>query len=217
MITLALRSLALFTLLASTALLSAQSDARAKTLLDEVYNKINGYKNISLEFKYVLENKEADLYQETKGDMTVMGDLYRVDVFGSQQLYDGEKVYTIVPENEEVLIENMGESDATITPSKMLTFYREGYDAKWDILQDMQGRKIQFIKLIPQDPSSDLRDILLGVDVTTKNVYRVIEHGKENTQTTITVLSLKVNQDLPSNMFRFNRSKYESEGYYIDE
>jgi outer membrane lipoprotein-sorting protein len=203
--------------MASTALLSAQSDARAKTLLDEVYNKINGYKNISLEFKYVLENKEADLYQETKGDMTVMGDLYRVNVFGSQQLYDGKKVYTIVPENEEVLVENMGESDATITPSKMLTFYREGYDAKWDILQNMQGRKIQFVKLIPQDAASDLKNILLGVDVATKNVYRVIEQGKENTKTTITVLSLKVNQDLPSNMFSFNRSKYESEGYYIDE
>ena len=43
---------------------------------------------------------------------------------GAQQLYDGNKVYTVVPENEEVTIEDKSDDENAITPSKMLTFYR---------------------------------------------------------------------------------------------
>jgi hypothetical protein len=41
-----------------------------------------------------------------------------------------------------------------ITPSKMLTFFNSGYKYSMDILQDVRGRKIQYIKLIP----SNLKD-----------------------------------------------------------
>ena len=70
-----------------------------------------------------------------------------VNLFGAKQLFDGTKVYTIVPDNEEVTIESPSEGENTVTPSKMLTFYKEGHTYEWDILQNVQGRKIQFVKL----------------------------------------------------------------------
>jgi hypothetical protein len=39
--------------------------------------------------------------------------------------------------------------DNAITPAKMLTFFNNGYKYYWDILQDVKGRKIQYIKLVP--------------------------------------------------------------------
>ncbi|MFW2376831.1 MAG: LolA family protein, partial [Cellulophaga baltica] len=89
---------ALFT----SALSMAQSSAKAKTLLDDVYNKVKSYDNIYVDFKYALNNKEANINQETRGDVTMKGDKYLFNYLGSQQLFDGSKVYTIVPENEEV-------------------------------------------------------------------------------------------------------------------
>jgi hypothetical protein len=58
----------------------------------------------------------------------------------------------------------------------MLTFFNSGYKYSMDILQDVRGRKIQYIKLIP----SNLKDqeILLGIDVQTKHIYNLIEMGK---------------------------------------
>lgn len=204
-------------LLLGTHGLSAQSDARATALLDDVYNNIQSYKDLQMEFKYVLENKEADLYEESKGNMTVKGDLYKVDLLGAQQLFDGKKVYTITPDNQEVIVQTADDSEGFVTPSRMLTFYREGHTANWDILQDIQGRKIQYIKLTSGNSGTDLKYILLGVDVATKNVYRIIEVGNDNTKTTITVQSLKADQNLSDNYFAFDREKYLKEGYYIDE
>ena len=196
-------------------MLSAQGADKAKALLDEVYNKVSGYDNIQVDFKYSLQNNEANINQETRGDVTLEGNKYLFNYLGSQQIYDGAKVYTIVPENEEVTIEDRTEDDNTITPSKMLTFYRDGHSYQWDILQNVQGRKIQFVKLIPIDTDSEIASILLGVDVETKHIYKLIETGKNGTMTTITVNSFKTNQPISETLFTFDESKYQEAGYYI--
>ncbi|MEM9078656.1 MAG: outer membrane lipoprotein carrier protein LolA [Bacteroidota bacterium] len=193
----------------------SQNSSKAKALLDEVYNKVTHYDNIFVDFKYSLENTEANTKSETRGNATLMGDKYLVDLFGSKQLYDGKKVYTVVPDNEEVTIEDKSEDENTITPSKMLTFYKEGHTYQWDILQNVQGRKIQYVKLIPIDTNSQITSILLGIDAETKHIYKLIETGENGTKTTITVNSFKTNQALSSTLFTFDEKKYEDEGYYI--
>lgn len=207
--------LTLFSLMALVPMVQAQNADKAKALLDEVYNKVKGYDNIYVEFKYALHNEEANINQETRGDVTIQGNKYLFNYLGSQQLYDGKKVYTIVPENEEVTIENKSEDSNTITPSKMLTFYRQGHNYAWDILQNVQGRKIQFVKLTPIDSNAEYKNILLGIDVETKHIYKLIETGKNGTKTTITVNSFKTNQPLSKTLFTFDEAKYKKEGYYI--
>ena len=194
---------------------NAQNSEKAKALLDDVYNKVQGYDNIFIDFKYVLNNKEAGINDETRGNVTMQGDKYLANFFGAQQLFDGSKVYTIVPENEEVTIEDKSNDEDTVTPSKMLTFYREGHTYKWDILQNVQGKKIQFIKLTPIDTNTEIKSILLGIDAETKHIYKVIETGKNGTMTTITVNSFKTNQTLSKTLFTFDENKYKDEGYYI--
>lgn len=195
--------------------LHAQGSDKAKALLDDVYNKVKGYDNIQVDFKYSLRNAEAGIDQDTRGDVTMSGDKYLFNYLGSQQLFDGAKVYTVVPENEEVTIEDKSDDENTITPSKMLTFYKKGHRYDWDILQNVNGRKIQFVKLTPIDSHSEIKSILLGIDAQTKNIYKLIETGKNGTTTTITVNSFKTDQALPKGLFSFNEKKYKDEGYYI--
>ncbi len=192
-----------------------QSSSKAKALLEEVYDKATSYDNIYIDFTSTLENAEANIKQETNGNVTISGDKYALDYLGAQQLNDGKKVYTIVPENEEVTIEDVTEDDNNVTPSKMLTFYRTGHNYEWDILQSVGGRKIQYVKLTPIDSNTEINSILLGIDTQTKHIYRLIQTGKNSTKTTITVNSFKTNQSLPNSLFTFNAKKYEDKGYYI--
>ena len=210
-----IRTLFFVTLLLSLSQAKAQNSQKAKALLDEVYNKVKSYDNIQVDFKYELDNKEADIHQETRGDVTLQGDKYLFNYMGSQQLYDGKKVYSIVPENEEVTIEDKSQDENTITPSDMLTFYRDGHTYEWDILQNVQGRKIQYVKLTPIDSHSEIKAILLGIDVETKHIYKLIQTGKNDTKTTITVNSFKTNQPLSKTLFTFDEAKYKDMGYYI--
>ncbi|WP_343486823.1 outer membrane lipoprotein carrier protein LolA [Allomuricauda sp. d1] len=211
------RTLALLTLFVLAFSMQAQNEQKAKALLDEVYNKVKGYDNIYIDFKYALENTEANTKSETRGDVTIKGEKYRANLFGSTQLYDGSKIYTIVPDNEEVTIDDRSEDSNTVTPSKMLTFYRSGHNYEWDITQNVQGRKIQYVKLIPIDTNTEIKSILLGIDAETKHIYKLIETGQNGTKTTITVNTFKTDQPLSETLFTFDRAKYKSDGYYIIE
>ena len=191
-------------------------DKKAKELLDQVTAKIKSYNNITLDFKYSLTNIKENINKESKGNVIIEDNKYVLNFMGVTKIYDGKKSYTVVPEDEEVTVSSMNEKeDNAITPSKMLTFFNNGYKYYWDILQDVKGRKIQYIKLIPVNAKDQRKEILLGIDSQTKNIYNVIEMGKNGTRTTLTVNSFKTNQPLSKNQFTFVASKYHN--YYINK
>lgn len=191
-------------------------DKKAKALLDEVTAKVKTYENIVIDFKYSLNNAKENINQESKGNVTMKGNQYVLNLMGVTKLFDGKKIYTINPEDEEISISKFNEKDENaVTPSKMLTFFNSGYKFSWDILQDVKGRKIQFIKLIPINAKDQRKEILLGIDTQTKNIYNLIEVGKNGTKTTIIVNSFKTNQTLSKNQFTFVESKYPK--YYINK
>jgi len=206
-------SVALLLLVSFTA--TAQ-DKKAKELLDQVTTKIKSYNNITIDFKYSLTNLKENINKESKGNVIIQGNKYVLNFMGVTKIFDGKKSYTIVPEDEEVTISSNNDADEkAITPSKMLTFFNSGYKYVWDILQDVKGRKIQYIKLTPTNPKDQRKEVLLGIDSQTKNIYNVIEIGKNGSRTTLTVNSFKTNQPLSKNQFTFAASKYPN--YYINK
>lgn len=211
-----MRYLTLFILLFTSLFTQAQDAQKAKKLLDEVSAKIKSYDNISLEFRYSVTNLQEQFSQDSRGDLTVQGDKYVFNFMGTTEIFDGKKKYTIIPEDEEVSIENFDpKKDKNFTPSKMLTFFNSGYSYAWDKLLLLSGKKVQFIKLKPLDPKDERKEILLGVDNVTKNIYQLIETRKDGTRTELTVTSLKTNQPISKNHFTFAESKYPN--YYINK
>ena len=209
-----MKKLLVLFLLASSTIFAQDNDA--KNLLNEVSAKAKGYENIAIDFKYVLENTEENIKQETKGDVVMQGENYRLNILGITRIFDGTTIYSISPEDEEVTVSKGSDQDeSTITPSKMLSFYKEGFTYKMDIIQDVSGRKIQYVKLIPIDSNSEIKYVLLGVDTKTKHIYRLIEVGKNGTKTTLTVNSFKTNEPLSKSLFTFDKTKYKD--YYINK
>ncbi len=204
-----------FVFLLGLSTLQAQNSQKAKALLDDVSKKVKSYDNIMIDFKYALNNQKENINQESKGNVTLKGNLYNLNFMGVSKIFDGKKIYTIVPEDEEISISKYDEDDKdAITPNKMLTFFNSGYKYNWDILQNIKGRKIQYVKLVPISSRDKRKEILIGVDVQTKNIYNLIEIGKNGTRTTLTVNSFKTNQPLSKNHFTFTESKYPD--YYIN-
>ena len=189
-----------------------------KKLLNEVAAKVKSYDNIKIDFKYNLNNAKEGINQDTRGDVTLNGDKYVLNMLGTTTMFDGKNIYTVVPEDEEVTISRYNPAeDKQITPSKMLTFYEKGYTYKMDITQNIKGRKIQFVKLIPIDSNAEIKDILLGIDAQTKHIYKLIQTDANGTKYTLTVNSFKTNQPISTAMFTFDEAKYKKDGYYINK
>ena len=193
----------------------AQSSQKAEKLLNEVSSKVKNYENMVIEFKYALENQAENVSQETRGDVSIDGEKYVLNLMGTTQMFDGKKIYTIIPEDEEINISNYVEEDNnSITPSKMFSFYEEGYNYEMDITQNVKGREIQYVKLTPKDSNAEIKNILLGIDKQTKHIYNLIQTQDNGTKVTITVKSFKTDQPLAKNLFTFNEDRYSD--YYIN-
>lgn len=197
--------------------LRAQNDPEAGKWLDEASSAMSGYETISMDFDYVLNNQAEDVSQELTGSLMLKGEKYVVNLFGSTQIFDGSKTYTIIPENEEVNISDADlDPENTFTPSKFYTFYKSGYTYAMDELKNGDGKKIQFVRLTPIDSDSEVASILVGIEVSTKHIYQVIEIGNNETRTTLTARNMRTDENIGDSAFAFDEKKYTDMNYLIN-
>tara|TARA_B100000508_G_C11424012_1_gene259856 strand:- start:172 stop:825 length:654 start_codon:yes stop_codon:yes gene_type:complete len=193
----------------------SQNSNEAKALLDEVAEKVENYNNIFIEFNHKFDNSDADVHQETRGNVTLKDDLYRLNYMGTEQIFDGKKTYLIVHEDEEVIIQNGGaDNEETLTPSKMFSFYKNGYTYAFGDLKNIKGIKIQYVKLTPINSNSEITNVLVGIDVKTKHIYNIIETGNNSTITTLEIRTFKTNQPISEKLFIFDTAKYRDQKKY---
>ena len=197
----------------------SQDNLDAESLLNKVSDNIKSYENIYINYAYTLKNLEEDISQTNNGSFVTENDNWRFEMLGVTRIFDGNKLYSISPDDEEVTISSQDpEDETTITPNKMLYFYEDGYYFEMDesrLIGNGQFRKkIQYVKLVPKDSEAEIKYILLGIDTEFNQIYEVIETGKNETVTTISIVDFEFNLPLDANLFVFDKDKYKD--YYMN-
>jgi outer membrane lipoprotein-sorting protein len=212
----------LFLSLLIPTVLFSQSDEEAKYLLDEVSTKMGSYENMYIGFSQTLSNEDAGIKEgdepPIRGEINLQGEKYSLNYLGNQFIYDGKKLHIINHDEKEISITNsdLSGDDGFIYPSKLLTFYKEGYTLQMGKQQNIKGRNIQFVTLSPIDSNSEIVKVELAIDAKTKHIYKLIQTGANASKTTFTITEFKRNEDLSKSFFTFNKSKYLSKNYTID-
>ncbi len=212
----------LFLSLFITTITFSQDAEKAKSLLDEVSEKMGAYKNMYIGFSQTLSNEDAGIKEgdepPIRGVINLQGEKYNLDYLGNKFIYDGKKLYVINNEEKEISVTdgNLDDTDGFIYPSKLLTFYKEGYNFEMGKLKNMNGRKIQFVTLNPIDSNSEIIKVELGIDAKTKHIYKLIQTGSNTSKTTFTINKFKSNQTISDKLFSFDKEKYLKLKYFID-
>ena len=208
-------------LMINTSVISQQKD-EARLLLDKVSTTMKTYNNMILDFSTSLMNEEAGINEDdelpTRGSITLQGEMYNLNYLGNNFIFNGIKLYVINHDEKEVMIndQDLEEEDGVIYPSRILTFYKEGYNYKMSLIKLINGRKIQFIELTPIDTDSEILKVNLGIDLKTNHIYKLIQFGDNGTKTTLTIDQFKSNQKISDELFQFDQNSYEKLGYLID-
>tara|TARA_Y200000002_G_scaffold124073_1_gene101803 strand:- start:422 stop:1075 length:654 start_codon:yes stop_codon:yes gene_type:complete len=197
----------------------SQVNTDAQKLLNKVSENIKSYDNIYINYAYTLNNLEEDINYTNRGSFITENDNWRFEMLGITRIFDGDRLYTISPDDEEVTISSQNpEDETTITPNKMLYFYEEGYYFEMGNVKYIGNanfrKKIQYVKLIPMDSDADIKYIDLGIDTEFNQIYEVVETGKNETITTISIIDFEFNVSLNEKLFVFDSAKYE--GYYMN-
>jgi len=203
--------------------IAGQSSEGAKLLLDAVATKMEGYENMEIKFRQTLVNEDAGIYDGDEppivGEIILQKEKYNLKYLGNTFLFNGFTMYVINEEEKEVTVSkgDIDGEDGFIYPSKLATFYKEGYTYKMGEIRKKNGLNLQFIDLFPIDSASNIIKITLAIDVKTTHIYQLIQTGENGSKTTFTINTLKPNQKLPEKIFSLDTQKYSEEnGYTID-
>jgi len=202
-----------FTLLIINGVTKAQNSG--EQYLDRVYKRVSEAPAIQISFSYRLQNKEAGVNQTTEGELYLSGIQYHLTLFETTQLFDGEKTYTIIPDNEEVMISTYSpNNEGGLDPSSLFSFYKDGYRIE---LKETTSENQAFIQLIPIDSSSEISEIIAQVDLNTDQLISLSQIGLNETQTILVVESYQeLTAKIPAKT-SFNRAYYEGLGFYFIE
>ena len=162
------------------ALAQISSDPAAKILLDEVSAATDAHEAIHIVFEYHLNNRAENIQENTSGELTLKKNQYILSFMGMQQISDGENVWTIMEDDEEVQISEIDLDDENaITPSNLLKMYEDGFIYQ---MAEKVGN-LQTIELLPENPDDvDYIKIHLLVDTQLKQIKNLKQFGKNSTE-----------------------------------
>lgn len=201
-------------LFAGTVQVAAQKiDSKSKQILDAVTSNYNSKKNSY--FKFTFGSGVNGKVQKTEpGIYYVEGSKYKLKIMGTEQIYDGNKIYNINAEDNEITIAKPNANSQMFSPINYLNNYRKDFNVSYGGKMTVNGVNVDRIKLTPVK-NNGLNYVYLFVNSAKKELVKLEQHGVNKDVSVIAIREYKENQNLAGDMFVFNKSKYPN--YIITE
>jgi outer membrane lipoprotein-sorting protein len=181
---------------------TAQTDAKAQAILNKTVNKIKSYQTVEVVFDLTMENKVEKIRESHPGKAYMKGNMYRIEVMDVINYFDGNVIYTYMPEVEEVTIKNPEEEQEDfLNPTILFDIHNQKFTQK--LLEEKGGKA--YIELTPKSPHKQIKMIGVWINTSTDTVEKVTSFGKDDNDIVITIKNLqKPVNELGENFFRFD-------------
>ena len=170
-------------------------------VLKEVMNNAMKVKDANYTFKITSEN-ENDLFP-ISGEIYIKKEKYFIDTEEIDQIFDGDKLYTIIHENEEIIVTSDLNTFFNFTPKQIFNFFKDDFEIKTEESQDF-SLNLTARNLI----QADLVYKII-IDSNLLSIKRIDIKNRDNLiLSSFLTLSYKYNLSLPSSLFKFDKNKY---------
>lgn len=201
-------------IVATTASFSAQKiDAKAKTILDAVATNYKSKDNIYFKFVYGTgTNKKVTKTEH--GIFYSAKDKYKLKIMGTEQIFDGNKIYNISAEDQEVTVAKPTGSEQMFSPLIYIDQYKKGYNVKYVGKLMVNGVNSDYIKLTPTK-NNGIKEVNLFVNAAKKQLVKIEQFENDNSVSVIAINDYKENQKLNTATFTFDKDQYKD--YFVTE
>ena len=155
-------------------------------------------------YKFIIESKLDNPILPIKGELFTRGEKYFIDTKYIDQIYDGENIFTIVHENQEIIIGNSDIPLFNFTPYQLLIFFKE--DHKLDFISNSKKYIIRATNL------DDGIIYLISINSSNYSIEKIEMKDSSSNQVINTFLTLTYDYNLsvPLSLFKFDIKKYEN-------
>ena len=189
---------------------SAQSDPKAKAILDAVTKKVNSFKSLKANFSLNLSGANGKTKQSKSGTFYMKGTKYHIMISGQEIICDNKTVWTYMKQNNEVQVSNYNPNEQTISPTKLITnFYDKEYKYKYIGTKQAGGKTCDAIELTPINSSKQFSKVEILVDKASNTIAGGSITEKNGNNYTYTISNFAGNANIPDNMFTFDANAHK--------
>lgn len=192
---------------------SAQTDTKAKAILDALSAKLDALETMKFEFSYTMANTTENINETKTGSIYLKGDKYRLYIADQLIICDGTTIWTVLKEDKEVQINSVDPTNQN-TPNKMLTSYNKNYKSKFIKEAPKAGIVMQTIDLTPTTTQSFYK-VRLEINKSSNMVYSSTVYDKNGTTYTYLVTNFVENPKVFDSRFTFDKTEYA--GYSLND
>ncbi len=199
-----------------------KKDPEATKLLDEASAKFKALKSFEADFTYSLESTAMDTKESFSGNIIVAGDKYKITKDNGEEIYcDGKSVVSFYKQdNEATIFPYEPSDDNTMSPTKVVDMYKEGYKYVMAADESYNGTTYKVVDLEPdltpeEKKYEQVYKIRLLIHPTTKQIVKWKIFEKNGNRYTTEIKNFKPNVSVSESTFKFEKSKYP--GVYVED
>ena len=190
-----------FLLLGLFSFFSLNGQSKGIQILEEVMNNAMKIKDANYSFKIISEN-ERDLFP-ISGELYIKKEKYFIDTEEIDQIFDGDKLYTIIHENEEIIVTSDSNTFFNFTPKQIFNFFKDDFEIETEESQDFS------LNLIARNLVQEDLFYKIIIDSNLLSIKRIDIKNRDNLiLNSFLTLSYKYNLSLPSSLFKFDKNKF---------
>ncbi|MCB0495799.1 MAG: outer membrane lipoprotein carrier protein LolA [Cyclobacteriaceae bacterium] len=187
----------------------AQYDKDAKAVLDAMSAKYKAIPSFKANIDYTMVNKADGVNDTFKGTITVKGDMYSLNMGGQEVINNGKTVWTYLPDDNEVNIDNHNAEAGDITPSTIYTIYQKGYKYIMLTPVTVDGKKYDVVDLVSNNKDAQFYKIRLEIAEADKTLRKFTMFDNEGSEYSYTITNFNSSVNLKDSDFEFDLNKHK--------
>ena len=181
--------------------LSAQESAI--DILKRVKENTLSLKNVF--YKFNISSKFENNLFPISGEFYINKEKYLIDTSEIDQIYDGEKFYTIIHENKEIIISTENTSFFNFSPNQIFNFFLKGFNL--EIQNINNGSYIITAESLEEEEI--IYNIFINSNLSIERI-EMIEKETGNQINTFLTLTYDYNLNVPFSLFKFELNDYKN-------
>ena len=156
-------------------------------------------------YKFNISSKFENNLFPISGEFYIKQENYLIDTSEIDQIYDGEKFYTIIHENKEIIISTENTSFFNFSPNQIFNFFLKGFDLE---IQNINNESY-FITAESHNEEEIIYNIFINSNLSIERI-EMIEKETGNQINTFLTLTYDYNLNVPFSLFKFELNDYKN-------
>ena len=184
-------------------LISFGQDDKANDILKQLSENTRSYETMDVDFDFNFVNLSQDINEAQKGNIKIHKNKFRLNLNQQLIISDDSTQWIFLKESNELQIMEYDSEDDMLSPNKLFTIYEEGYKSNY--VETTESNHV--IDLFPIE-SNEFKNIQIQVDINKIQLKKIILFDKNGGSFSYVITRFETNNDLASELFKFNVEDY---------